>query len=273
MRNYISILIFLAVLPVFACRGSRPEEEMVSSSGEKWKLVWNDEFDYKGAPDPAKWDYDVGGHGWGNSEIQNYTTDRENSYVKNGKLFIKAVKTGKTSWTSARLKTQGTASWKYGRFEIRARQAPGAGTCTALWLLPEEEVYKNWPKSGEIDIAEHAGYDEGMICGTIRCDAYNHMKGNARQNKVMIEDAAKKFHVYAIEWNEDEIRWYIDDEEYYSFSREDEATFREWPFDQPFYLIMNLSIGGTWGGKEGIDKNMTESVMDIDYVRVYQSME
>jgi beta-glucanase (GH16 family) len=265
-------LLMIAAL-VFSCakKAEPAPESKTGPDGRQWKLVWNDEFDVDGAPDPAKWTYDTGGHGWGNQELQNYTMERANSFVKKGHLSIKAIREGKNRWTSARLKTKGIASWTGGRFEIRARMPGGKGTWTALWLHPEKESYGPWPKSGEIDLMEYVGYLPGRIHGTVHTEAFNHMNGTHQQGKDIREDAEKAFHVYAAEWDEEQIRFYIDDEEYFYFDNE-HLTPAEWPFDQPFYLIMNLSIGGTWGAKEGVDKQMNEALLLVDYVRVYEQV-
>jgi beta-glucanase (GH16 family) len=137
-------------------------------------------------------------------------------------------------------------------------------------MMPQKSVYGGWPNSGEIDIMEHVGYDLGTVHGTIHTEAYNHKIGTQRGGSIYVGDAHTEFHVYSIEWTPDEIKWFVDGEEYYSF-RNPNLTYKEWPFDQPFFLIMNIAIGGDWGGAQGIDENLTEAVMEVDYVRVIQS--
>jgi beta-glucanase (GH16 family) len=231
-------------------------------------LVWSDEFDYQGEPDLQKWEYDIGGHGWGNQELQTYTDSRTNSYVQDGKLTLKALKTN-GNWTSARLVTKRKCDWLYGRIEVKAKLPSGRGTWPAIWMLPTNWEYGNWPKSGEIDIMEHVGYDFGKVHGTIHTEAYNHSIGTQKGNTIQIDNVASQFHVYAIDWNENEIIWYVDGEEYYRFANPSQ-TYKEWPFDKRFHLILNIAIGGTWGGTQGIDPNLTEATMEIDYVKVYQ---
>jgi len=231
--------------------------------------VFTDEFDYEGEPNPDHWNYETGGGGWGNNEVQNYTDSRDNSYVSNGTLKIHAKKSETGAWTSARMVTSGKASWKYGRFEIRAKLPKGRGTWPAIWMMPQESVYGTWPKSGEIDIMEHVGYDPGIVHGTIHTEAFNHKDGTQKGGSIEVPDAQDNFHVYSIEWTPEEIKWFVDGEQYYSFSNRN-ATYKEWPFDQPFFLILNIAIGGDWGGAEGIDPELEEAVMEIDYVRVYQ---
>src|SRR4026208_2586222 len=149
------------------------------SSSDQWRLVWSDEFDYNGLPDPKKWSYDVGGHGWGNKELQYYTERRkENARVENGKLIIEARR---DSWegheyTSARLVTKGKGDWTYGRFEVKAKLPSGRGTWPAIWMLPTERSYGEsyWPDNGEIDIMEHVGYDPDVVHGSAHTKAYYH---------------------------------------------------------------------------------------------------
>lgn len=255
-------VVMVAVLFV-AC-----EKEAVSSVPEGMSLVWNDEFDYEGAPDPDKWDYSTGGNGWGNGELQFYTNKRDNSIVQDGKLILTAqIQNG--LWTSARLKTQHKGDWTYGYFEIRAKLPRGRGTWPAIWMLPTFMKYGNWPRSGEIDIMEHVGFDQDIVHTSVHTNAFNHKNGTHKTAHDKVSGATRKFHTYAMEWDPDYIQWYIDDEPFYRFDNPREGT-AEWPFDIPFYLIINLAIGGTWGAQEGVDEKMEEARMYVDYVRVYQ---
>ena len=233
------------------------------------QLVWADEFEGTGAPDATRWNFETGGGGWGNNELQFYTDSRNNSYVSNGTLKIHARKNSGT-WTSARMVTSGKASWKYGRFEIRAKLPSGKGTWPALWMMPQNGVYGGWPQSGEIDIMEHVGYDPGRVYGTVHSEAYNHKLNTQKGGNVMVSNFNTEFHIYAIEWTETEITWYVDGKPYFTFINE-KKTYKEWPFDHPFFLIFNIAIGGDWGGAQGIDPDLTEAVMEIDYIRVYSN--
>ncbi len=233
------------------------------------ELLWSDEFDVAGAPNPNRWRFETGGGGWGNNELQVYTTSRSNSYISDGTLKIHARKSETGTWTSARMVTSGKASWQYCRIEIRAKLPPGRGTWPALWMMPQQSTYGSWPKSGEIDIMEHVGYDMNNVHGTVHTEAYNHSIGTEKQGSILLTNVDKQFHVYTIEWNEKEIRWFANDRHYYTFSNE-YKTYREWPFSHPFFLIFNLAIGGSWGGSQGVDPALTEAVMEIDYVRVYR---
>ena len=233
-------------------------------------LVFSDEFDYQGEPNPEHWNYETGGGGWGNNELQTYTDSRDNSYVTNGTLKIHARKSLTGVWTSARMVTSGKVSWKYGKFEIRAKLPHGVGTWPAIWMMPQNSVYGTWPKSGEIDIMEHVGYDPGIVHGSVHTEAFNHKDGTQKSGSVEVPDAQVQFHVYGIEWTPDEIKWFVDGEQYYSFSNL-QISYKEWPFDQPFFLILNIAIGGDWGGAQGIDPNLEEAIMEVDYVRVYKT--
>ncbi|MCX7949275.1 MAG: glycoside hydrolase family 16 protein [Treponemataceae bacterium] len=233
-----------------------------------YRLVWQDEFDYTGAPDENKWGYSTGGNGWGNAEVQFYTDKRTNSFVDKGRLVIRALNEG-GMWTSARLKTQYKADWTYGYIEVRAKLPKGVGTWPAIWMLPTFDKYGGWPRSGEIDIMEHVGFDPEVVHTSVHTLAYNHKNGTHKTASAKIEGVTDGFHVYALEWTAQYLQWYIDGKPFFRFENEGKS-FAEWPFDIPFYLIMNIAIGGSWGGQTGIDPNLKEAVMEVDYVRVYQ---
>ncbi len=256
---------FMGIRPVFSPVDKAPP---ISAVPAGMSLVWSDEFDADGAPDASKWDYSTGGNGWGNGESQNYTNARKNSFVKDGVLHIVALNEGGL-WTSARLKTEGKADWTYGYFEIRAWLPKGVGTWPAIWMLPRFPKYGGWPRSGEIDIMEHVGFDPEVIVTTVHTQAYNHKIGTQKGSSRKVPGSLKGFHTYAMGWTENAITWYIDGTEAYRFENEGK-TLAEWPFDIPFHLIMNVAIGGSWGGQQGIDPKMKSAEMLVDYVRVYQ---
>jgi beta-glucanase (GH16 family) len=234
--------------------------------------VWADEFDYNGLPDPNRWGYDVGGNGWGNNELQYYTENRlENARVENGKLIIEARKEpwGNNEYTSARLVTRNKGDWKYGRIEAMARLPHGRGTWPAIWMLPTNWVYGSWPKSGEIDIMEYVGYDPGVVHGSIHTEAYNHVMGTQKTDTTLVPDAETNYHLYAIEWDADKIDFYVDNRIYFTFLNE-HKDYKTWPFDQAFHLLLNIAVGGNWGGAQGIDPNIWPQKMWVEYVRVYQ---
>ncbi|MBL0153897.1 MAG: glycoside hydrolase family 16 protein [Chitinophagaceae bacterium] len=245
-----------------------------SAQNNQYKLVWSEEFNYSGLPDKNIWSFDTKGnsYGWGNNEKQFYTSnDTANAKVENGVLKITALKkdTSDKHYTSARLISANKQVFQYGRLEIRAKLPAGKGTWPAIWMLGENKSGVKWPDRGEIDIMEHVGYQPDSIFGTIHSAAYNHVIGTQQGKGVFIKDPYTAFHVYAIDWTAEKMDFLMDGVVYYSFANE-HKTVNEWPFSQPFFFILNLAIGGNWGGKYGIDDSIFPAVMEIDYVRVYQ---
>jgi len=235
------------------------------------ELVWSDEFDYTGLPNTQKWSYDVGGSGWGNNELQYYTENRtENARVENGTLIIEARKEsfGGMNYTSARLVTRNKGDWKYARIEVRAKVAGGRGTWPAIWMLPTYWEYGSWPASGEIDIMEYVGYDPTKIHGTVHTQAFNHSIGTQVGTSYPLSDAETNFHVYTLDWSETKIDLYVDENKYFTFNSSSE--WEKWPFNKTFHLLLNVAIGGNWGGAQGVDDNIFPTRMVVDYVRVYQ---
>lgn len=263
-RFSISSIILLAMLgSLFVSCGSSPDSKF---------LIWSDEFSKDGLPNPEKWTYDVGDNGWGNNELQYYTEkDSRNARIENGILILEAHKdsTFEKGYSSARLLTRGKAAWKYGYIEVKARIPQGLGTWPAIWMLPEDNVYGRWPKSGEIDIMEHVGYEQGIIHGTVHTESFNHMRGTQKGNQQEVLTCSDEFHVYAIDWKSDEIDFFIDGEKYHTFVNTGTGNPSEWPFDQSFYLIFNIAVGGNWGGAKGVDPSIWPQRMEVDYVRVY----
>lgn len=238
------------------------------------RLVWSDEFNYSGSPDSTKWDYDIGAgnQGWGNNELEYYTRDLKNVRVEDGRLIIEAHKDSveQKAFTSTRIVSRQKGDWLYGRIEVKARLPEGKGTWPAIWMLSTDGKYGGWPMSGEIDIMEHVGYDPGIVHGTIHSESYNHMKQTQKEGKIAVQNTQHEFHVYAIHWTETKIDFLVDDQLYHTVTRDPAGDFKGWPFDQRFYLIMNIAVGGDWGGNEGVDENIWPQRMEVDYVRVYQ---
>ncbi len=234
-------------------------------------LVWSDEFDVEGLPDPTKWSYDVGGDGWGNNELQYYTSDRlENARVEDGRLIIEAHRETfqNQNYTSARLVTKGKGDWLYGRIEVRAKLPRGRGTWPAIWMLPTDWNYGGWPDSGEIDIMEHVGYDMNNVHATVHTKSFNHTLNTQVGTSILTPNVDQKFYIYSLEWRPDRVDVFLNDTHYFSFSN-DEQGFASWPFDQRFHLLLNIAIGGNWGGLEGVDDSIFPQRMEVDYVRVY----
>lgn len=275
-HNFLPVLLFLCAL-LLSCSSA---EKKPSEDSSTYELVWSDEFNYEGLPDSTKWNYDTGDGcpdlcGWGNNELQYYTADRlKNARVEDGTLIIEAHREtyGNRNYTSARLLTRERQAWKYGRFEIKAKLPTGNGTWPAIWMLPEDWEYGGWPASGEIDIMEHVGHEPYRVYATVHTDAYNHLKSTQDTDTLRVADAEQEFHQYAIEWTPENITWYVDGDAYSEFQNEGN-TYKEWPFDQPFHLILNIAVGGNWGGVEGVDESIWPQKMIVDYVRVYQNKE
>lgn len=244
-----------------------------------YRLVWSDEFNRPGAPDPKKWRYDASRNkaGWYNGELQYYAADRrQNARVENGRLIIEARRErlsgkpdfGGQNYSSAKLVTQGVAAWKHGFFEIRAKLPCGRGLWPAFWTLPVDNS-GGWPASGEIDIMEHVGWDPGRIHGTIHTKAYNHAINTQKGAERLVPSACSAFHTYQLDWNAQRILIGMDGRAYMRFANDGRGNAATWPFTRAHYLILNLAVGG-WGGQKGIDANAFPGRMEVEYVRVWQ---
>jgi beta-glucanase (GH16 family) len=267
MRLSFKVIVFASVVLSACVNGSD-----VSNSG--YKMVWNDEFDVNGLPDSNKWSYDTTANawGWGNCELQWYTTNNtKNTYIKDGYLHIVAIKekTGSRNFSSGRLITRDKAEWLYGRAEVRAKMPAARGTWPAIWMLPADSVYGGWPASGEIDIIEHVGYLPDSIYASTHCQSYYFKIGTQKTKGLYMPDCTQKFHTYVMEWSPEEISMYCDSIKYFNFKNE-HKTYKEWPFDKSFYMILNLAVGGSWGGVQGVDSSAFPQEMVVDYVRIFQ---
>lgn len=243
---------------------------------EGYHLVWSDEFEYQGAPDPKRWNYDLGNHQWANAELQAYTDRPANVTVTDGRLIIKAVKEkdGDREYTSARLTTYDRQSWQYGLFEFRVRLPKGRGSWPAVWMLPDSIRSGNrWPHCGEIDIIEHCGRKENQLFFSLHSERHNHTRSDTKKYTVFQEypGVMEEFHDYLMEWTPDYVEYYVDGKSMCRFNRSDDPedqTETAWPFDQPFYLILNIAVGGSMGG-EVVEAELP-FIMEIEHVWVYQ---
>lgn len=235
---------------------------------------WADEFDYTGLPNTSKWDYDIGGSGWGNNEKQYYSNTLSNASVADGKLAITARKENVNgmNYSSARMVTRNKMDVLYGRFEISAKLPTGRGTWPAIWMLPTDRAYGDWPKSGEIDIMEHVGYDQNNVHFTTHTEAYYFKINTQKTSTKYIADASTAFHTYRVDWTPYAVRGYYDNVMIFEFVNEG-TGYKAWPFDKRFHLLLNLAIGGDWGGAQGIDDTIFPQKMEIDYVRYYKMIE
>lgn len=227
-------------------------------------LVWSDEFNTPGAPDAGKWGFDIGtgSNGWGNNELQYYTNRSENVSVSNGTLKITARRESfsGSAFTSARLLTKNKFSTKYGKIEARIKLPAGVGTWPAFWMLGNNIDAVGWPACGEIDIMEHKGSDEGRIYGTLHYPGRS--GGNANGLTTNVPNVTTEFHVYTVEWNASTIKISVDGREFFSFANSNTV-----PFNHEFFILLNVAMGGGFGGP--VDPAFTSATMEVDYVRVY----
>lgn len=236
-------------------------------SHSHWELVWADEFDQDGLPDRTRWNYEEGF--LRNEERQCYVVERpENARIEGGRLVIEAHREGDRV-TSASLTTRGIAAWTYGRFEVRAKVPTGRGTWPAIWMLGQSIRETGWPRCGEIDIMENVGFDPETLHFSVHTSGYNHTNGKHRTHVFTVPNAWADFHDYAIEWFPDRIDFFFDGEKRWTVVN-DGSGEASWPFDRPHFLIINLAIGGTWGGKEGVDEAIFPARYEIEHVRVYR---
>lgn len=251
-----------------------------------WVPTWCDEFKYVGGVNPEKWLHHNGGGGFGNNEVQYYTDRTQNTYVDGEYLTITALKESYSGYeyTSSKIWTNGLEDWKYGKFEMRAKLPSGRGTWPAFWMMPSLSSYGGWPDSGEIDIMEHVGYNPNVVLGNTHTHRFNGTNGRGASTNSLIMDGTftsidvlNQFHTYAVIWTETKIEWFFDGISYGSMGYNPKVsssylypTSVDWPFDKNFYLILNLAIGGDWGGAMGIDNTIFPTEFVIDYVRVYQ---
>lgn len=266
MRKTLGVaLLLITILLLTSCAATPP---VPAPPG--MKLVWHDEFDGK-AIDKANWTYDLGGGGWGNGEAQFYTDRPENARTEKGLLIIEArqEKYEGSYYTSARLKTQGRQEFQHGRIEARIKAPKGAGLWPAFWMLGASFDGSNWPDCGEIDIMEYVGREPDLVMGTAHGPGYSGALGLGKWNRQKY-DIADDFHTYAIEWQPGQIKWFYDGAEYFTLSRADVGD-RQWVFDRPFFIILNLAVGGTLGGVIGLDTVFPAQVQ-VDYLRVFQTL-
>ena len=250
---------------------------------DPYKLIWSDEFDIDGAPDSTKWTFDIGDGctegicGWGNGEFQYYTDSPDNVIVENGLLRISAKRDlhwryGK-EYTSTRLVSRGKQAFRFGRIRLRARVngCTAKGTWAALWMLPDDMTsHDSWPDLGEIDLMEYLGYDQNIFHGSVHTTKFNHMIGT--QQTGLITKSETDWHIFEIDWQVDKIRFAVDKELYFVFAPSDVKNTTEWPFNESFYLILNIAVGGNWGASKGVDKASFEGdgqYMEVDWVRAY----
>jgi beta-glucanase (GH16 family) len=268
-----STVLALLVGPALACaEGDTPAAATPAPTPPApagWTLAFSDEFETPGSLDPVKWGYDLGYIA--NAEKQYYTSRSENVRAEAGTLVIEARKETYQgyAYTSARVTTRGRFEFLYGRVEVRAKLPAGRGAWPAIWMLGTNIDQVGWPTCGEIDIMENVGFDPLRIHASVHTAAYNHTIGTQKTASVTVASPADDFHVYSLDWYPDRIEIAVDGRGYFTFRNEGTGS-RSWPFDKPHHLLVNLAIGGAWGGQQGIDDALFHKRYLVDYVRVYR---
>ncbi len=276
----ILLAVLLSSIPLLSgCCFFNPCDPKMPQLRSSWTVVWRDEFSRPdgSSPDPKKWAYAIGGNGWGNQELEYYTSRLENARIEKGNLVITAKEENYTGadgvtrgYTSARLKTQGLFSQTYGRFEARIKIPEGQGMWPALWMLGEDIPSVGWPKCGEIDIMENIGKEPATIHGSLHGPSTT---GRTSDLTAIFElpagqSFADDFHLYAVEWEPDTVRFYVDSNLYATFTSSQRPAGGIWVFNHPFFIILNLAVGGDWPGSPAASTKFPQSML-VDYVRVY----
>ena len=274
LRNeapFVTLLILVALLATSAAGRTAPK---INS----WVLAWSDEFNQPdgSSPDPTKWTFDIGGDGWGNHELEYYTDRPQNVRIEHGHLVITARQEkytgadGKTrDYTSARLKTLGKFSVTYGRIEARIKMPRGQGVWPAFWMLGSNINQVGWPESGEIDIMENIGREPAVVHGTLHGPGYSGDKGIGTPFSLRHGRFADRYHVFAVEWEPNVIRFYVDGKRYATRTPADLPKRTHWVYNQPFFLLLNFAVGGDWPGSPDHKTRFPQQML-VDYVRVYR---
>lgn len=255
-------------------QGFQPEDiddgEIIAPEG--YTLVWHDEFD-SGSDLSSDWTHEVKNSGWVNNELQNYVDrvtpfgDRVTS-VSGGALRINCLKASNSKVYSGRVYAKRNTGWLYGYFEARIKLPRGRGTWPAFWMMPVQ--FTSWPADGEIDIMEEVGNHPDYTSSSIHCQAYYHTIGTQKTHEQYTAGAEGKYHVYACEWTPDALHFFVDGKHHFTFENDGTGNKDTWPFNAPFYPILNLAWGGDWGGAQGVDESALPVTMSVDYIRVFQ---
>jgi len=278
MRTFVSAF-GVALLTASSCGGGTIAQPPILPPTSGFTLVWSDEFSSANgsAPDSTKWTYDLGGGGWGNQELQSYTSRPQNVQIQKGNLVITALQENYTgtdgiarNYTSARLKSQNLFAQAYGRFEARIKIPRGQGIWPAFWMLGNDITQNGWPKCGEIDIMENIGREPGIIHGSLH--GPSSVAPTSDRTSTIFLPAGQNYvddlHVYAIEWEPGAVRFYLDSSNYATFTEDQWPSGGQWVFDHPFFIILNLAVGGVWPGNPGSTTQFPQQML-VDYVRVY----
>jgi beta-glucanase (GH16 family) len=267
----------LTVTLVTSCGGQATQTSNTTTTSPTYRLVWSDEFSGAdgSAPEASKWSIQTGGDGWGNHELEYYTARSQNVQVQGGNLVITAIKENYTgpdgvsrNYTSARLETKGMFSQQYGRFEASIKIPKGQGMWPAFWMLGSDIDTNPWPASGEIDIMENIGKEPAIVHGSLHGPGY--APGNVTASYTLPSGAlGDGFHLYAVEWDPQQIRFYVDSTQYATFTPSNLPSGSPWEFNKPFFILLNLAVGGDWPGAPDQTTQFPQQML-VDYVRVYQ---
>src|SRR5579872_3186295 len=277
--NFCAKLLFIPGLILLSSVFATSQTPNSQSAPPGWRLVWSDEFNApdNSPADSSKWASETGGNGWGNEELEYYTPRPENAIQQGGNLVIKALKEAYTGsdgvtrdYTSARLKTEGKFSHKYGRFEARIKIPRGQGIWPAFWMLGDDIDKRGWPKCGEIDIMENIGKEPALVHGTIHGPGYSGGQGLTAPYALPTDGPfADDFHVYAVEWEKKAIRFYVDDHLYATRTPADLPKGTKWVYQHKFFILLNVAVGAGWPGGPDSSSVFPQTML-VDYVRVYK---
>jgi len=246
------------------------KEAALRYASPAWKAQWSDEFEKEGLPDSSKWTYE---HGMvRNEEIQFYTRKRkENARIEKGHLIITARKEPweNEQYTSASLTTQDRFAMLHGKIEFKAKVPRGRGTWPALWMVGVDMEKKGWPACGEIDVMEYVGWQPGLFHFTVHTTSFNHEIKTQKGTRKNVGEADGDFHLFGLLWSPEKLEWFYDGEKVFEFKNTGKGR-DDWPFDQPHYLIVNLAMGGSWGGAKGVDDAVFPAEFLVNYVRVWK---
>jgi beta-glucanase (GH16 family) len=275
-----SAVVLTLLLELLGVCGATARDAFAQDDKSAWTLVWTDEFSGPDGsrPDPAKWKFEVGGNGWGNHELEYYTNRPENSFLRGGNLVIQALKENFTGpdhvtrdYTSARITTQGFFEQAYGRFEARIKIPRGHGLWPAFWLLGNDIGTIGWPACGEIDIMENIGKEPSLVHGSLHGPGYSGDRDYTSEYKLPGGvHFADDFHVFAVEWEPKTVRFFVDQELYATFMPARLPAGMKWVFDHPFFIILNVAVGGDWPGPPDATTTFPQTML-VDYVRVYKA--
>ena len=271
-------MFLLSLIPVGAwVMSARQQTASVAVAKSNWTLQWSAEFNGTDGspPDPTKWVIETGGNGWGNNELQYYTDRPQNVRLEGGNLVIEAIKEPfigpdgvHRNYTSARIESKGRFSRRYGRFEARVKIPAGRGMWSAFSLLGDNVAPVGWPACGEIDIMENIGSQPAVIHGSMHGPGYSGDNPLTAAYKMPQERFSRRFHVFAVEWEPQAVRFFVDDQLYATKTPADIPPGHRWVFDHPFFIVLNLAVGGKMPGSPGASTVFPQRML-VDYVRVY----